>query len=144
MVQNTIRVNLDTARTGLTSPNIEIRQYSCFWECQCIRNDSQNLPFCPGPPQNTFMIFLRYSQTIISQMQFSKFENLVIWKYETSKSLKLWNSEIFKSLKPSNFQIWSLQIFETLKSVNLWNFEICKSLKLSNFKIFRSLKLWNL
>ena len=57
---NTIRRHLDTAGAGLTLPNNEITQYSCFWECQCTRNDPQNLPFCPGPPQNTFIIFLRY------------------------------------------------------------------------------------
>ena len=53
---NTIRTHLDTAGAGLTFPNIDIPQYSCFWECQCIRNDPQNLPFCLGPPQNTFII----------------------------------------------------------------------------------------
>ncbi len=54
---NTIRTHLDTAGAGLTLPNIEKPQYSCFWECQCIRNDPQNLPCCPGPPQNTFILF---------------------------------------------------------------------------------------
>jgi len=61
---NNIRTHLDTAGAGLTSPNIEIHQYSCFWECQFIRNDSQNLPLSPGPPQNTFILFLRSSITI--------------------------------------------------------------------------------
>ena len=54
---NTIRTHLDTAGARLTLPNIEIHQYSCFWECQCSRKDTQNLPFCPGPPQNTFIFF---------------------------------------------------------------------------------------
>ena len=83
----------------------------CFGEFQCIRNDSQNMPFCPGPPQNTFIICLRYFETIFSKFTFSNLKhrksgNLQIWKVETLKSLNLWNFEIFKS-------------FETLKSLNL-------------------------
>ena len=54
-----------TTGAGLTFPNIELTQYSCFGECQCGRNDSQNLPFCSGPPQNTFIIVLRSFETII-------------------------------------------------------------------------------
>ena len=61
---NTIRTHLDTAGAGLTFLNNEITQYSCFGECQCTGNDPQNLPFCPGTPQNTF-IFLRYFKTTI-------------------------------------------------------------------------------
>ncbi len=62
-LQNTLRVDLDTAGAGLTFPNNEITQYSCFWECQCTGNDPQNLAFCAGPPQNNFIVFLRYLTT---------------------------------------------------------------------------------
>ena len=34
-LQNTIRIDLDTAGAELTFPNIEKPQYSCFWEFQC-------------------------------------------------------------------------------------------------------------
>ena len=67
---NTIRIDLDTAGAGLTLPNNEITQYSCFWECQCSRNDPRNLPFCPGPPQNTFILFLRSFKTIVFKIVF--------------------------------------------------------------------------
>jgi hypothetical protein len=58
-----MRTHLDTTGAGLTFPNIQTSQYSCFWECQCTGNDPQNLAFCAGPPQNTFIVFLRYLTT---------------------------------------------------------------------------------
>ena len=79
-LQNTIRIDLDTAGAGLTLPNIEKPQYSGFWECQCIRNALQNLPFCPGPPQNTFVIFFDISERHF----FNLFEG--IWKFGNLES----------------------------------------------------------
>ena len=132
---NTIRTHLDTAGAGLTLPNIETSQYSCFWECQCTRNDPQDLPCCPGPPQNTF-IFFDISKRVLFVN--SEHENLKLWNFETLKSLNLWNRKLwnFKTLKLCN-----LYIFETLKSLNLWNFEIFNFLIR---EILKSLKLWNL
>ena len=34
---------------------------------QCTRNDTQNHPFCPGPPQNTFIICLRFVNLLLFQ-----------------------------------------------------------------------------
>ena len=80
---NTIRVDLDTAGAGLTFPYNEIAQYSCFWECQCTRIDLQNLPFCPGTPQKTFIFSLIF-QNDNSLKYFCgilEFESLRIWNY---------------------------------------------------------------
>ena len=109
---NTIRVDLETAVARLTLTNIEIPQYSCFWECQCIRNESQNLRFCRGPPQNTFLIFLRSLKKIFSKFKLSNLEIITstIWNFETLKSLKPWNLWIFETLK-------------SLESLDLWDFE---------------------
>ena len=66
-LQNTTRIHLDIAVVGLTLPNIEKSQYSCFWECQCTGNDPQNLAFCAGPPQNTFIIFFDIPERYVFQ-----------------------------------------------------------------------------
>ena len=88
---NTIRTHLDTTGPGLTLPNNEITQYSYVWECQCTRNDPQNLSFCPGAPQNTF-IFSSIFQNDKSlkkcnlellesgNFNFGEFETLIFWE----------------------------------------------------------------
>ena len=78
---NTIRIDLDTAGAGLNLPNIELTQYSCFWECQCTRIDPQNLPFCPRDSQNTFIMFSTIFQndnSLNGCFGIQKFENLKI------------------------------------------------------------------
>ena len=91
-----MRIDLDTAGAGLTFPNIELTQYSCFGKCQCTRNDPHNLQFCPRDSQNTFII---YSSIFQNDKSFKKngirkFENLEIWTFENLTHLKLWKSEI--------------------------------------------------
>ena len=79
-LQNTIWIDLDTARAGLTFPNIEKPQLSCFRKFQCIRNERHNLTFCPGPPQNTLIIFFDISKRSFSN-EFTKIKN-GIWNFE--------------------------------------------------------------
>ena len=86
-LQNSIRIDLDTAGAGLTLPNIEILQYSCFFEFQCIRNYIKNLPYCPGPPPNTFIMFSSIFQNDVLLNSFPKF-NFGIIEF---RKMKLWN-----------------------------------------------------
>ena len=51
---------------------------------QCTRNGSQNPPFCPGSPQNTF-IFLRYFKTKFVQIHSPEIEHLESWQYDNLK-----------------------------------------------------------
>ena len=62
---NTTRTHLDTTGAGLTLPNIEITQHSCFWECQCIRNDLKTFHFVQGHHRTPLLFCLRYFKTII-------------------------------------------------------------------------------
>jgi len=50
-------------------------------EFQCIRNCFKNLPFCPGSPQNTFLIFLRYVETSFSPNEF--------YRNQTSENMEI-------------------------------------------------------
>ena len=50
---------------------------------QCTRNGLQNLPFCPGSPHNTFILFSSIFQNQISQTYFFKIEDLEIWKSQS-------------------------------------------------------------
>ena len=76
------------------SPNSEIFSDSWFSEIlefQCTRNGSQNLPFCPGSLQDTFIIYSSISHQHIFPKIFPgkiKTENLKIWKFE-NLNLKL-------------------------------------------------------
>ena len=58
--------------------------FSEILEFQCTRNGPQNLPFCPGSLQDTFMIYSSISHQHIFQKDLAKtkilrIENLKIW-----------------------------------------------------------------
>ena len=81
--------------------------FSAFYgklESQCTRNGPQNLPFCPGSPHNTFILFSSIFQNQVSQ---TYFKNSNIWK---SENLKVWkrrapeNDRDLSSQKCFNFR----------------------------------------
>ena len=84
---SSIQTHMDTAGAGLTFPNIEKPQYSCFWEFQCTRNDPQNLPFRPGPPKNIFITFLRYFKTICFKFIVLVFFSFVHFLYSHNNNI---------------------------------------------------------
>ena len=73
------------AGSGLTKRRASwFSWFSEILEFQCTRNGPQNLPFCPGSPQNTFILFSSIFQNQIFQMSFQTSD---IWK---SGNLKVW------------------------------------------------------
>jgi len=79
------------ARVSNILPHRIVKSLICMivgkLELQCTRNGHQNPQFCPGSPQNTFIIFLRYFKTIFPQTSFPEIENLEIWKSKNPRSL---------------------------------------------------------
>ena len=91
------------AGSGLTGhQKVHFSTFDGKLESQC-RNEPQNLPFCPGSLQNTFMHFLRkYINSCLSSFFLSN-----IW---TSGNLKVWkrrapeNNRDLSSQKCFNFR----------------------------------------
>ena len=135
---NTIRIDLDTAGAGLTFPNNEITQYSCFGECQCTRIDPQNLPFCPGPPQNTFIIYS-------SIFQNDNYLNCVsrIWNFE---HLKIFDSENLKLCFLGEICSWKRCLYQNQQRVNVSDVQLCRFsdfLTVKSQKQFKEWSFWN-
>ena len=76
-------------------------------ELQCIRNGLQNLPYCPGFLQNTFIIYSSISHHQIFQNHFAKNKNLENHKSENMKIQKprFTNRNPERLLKPWFHQI---------------------------------------
>ena len=61
------------SRFGLTwHREVHFSTFSGKLTFQSTRNGPQNIPFCPGPLQDTFIIFLDISPTYFSKILFNK------------------------------------------------------------------------
>ena len=91
-------------------------------ELQCARNGSQNLPFCPGSIQDTFIIYSSISHQHIVQTFFAKIQNLEhrksghlknrSWKVKVSSFVSVGTVNI-ETLEPIKHQIMAY-IFPTV------------------------------
>ena len=80
------------AGSGLTwHQKVHFSTFDGKLESQCTRNCLQNLPFCPGSPHNTFILF--YPSEIW------KSGNLKVWKRRTPE-----NNRYLSSQKCFNFR----------------------------------------
>ena len=57
---------------GTWGQKVHLSTFDGKLEFQCNRNGSRNPPFCPGSPQNTFIICLRYFKTTFFKFMFPK------------------------------------------------------------------------
>ena len=102
---------------GLVLHGIRKSYFSTFdgkLESQCIRNGSQNPPFCPWSLQDTFIIYSSISHQHVFQTDFAKKQNLenrqsgnmntvpAVRKDETlTRILRFWARKLGSELTPN-------------------------------------------
>ena len=95
MSRNTLRNFIDprSATICLTKkPNLFKFMICGKLTFQCTRNGPQNLPYCPGSIQDTFIIYSSIShrhvfKKLLREEQISTIQNLKIWKSKNPGSL---------------------------------------------------------